>query len=520
VSTAELAPPAAPAATPEAPSAAAAANSRLRALVVAGMVWKLVSQGFRQTSRLVVALILARLLSPADFGIAAEVIVFSSLVIVFADLAFGAALIQREEVTDDDCSTAFWACAATGLGFTLLGIALAGPIAAFYGEPQVKPLVMALSVTFLLTSVSTIQESLLARDLAFRALETRLMAATVVGAVVGIGAAALGWGAWAVILQSLTLSLCSSALLWAMSPWRPRLRFSWASLRSMASFSGYLFGHRLLYYLHRNSDNLLIGKALGPASLGAYAIAYNIILVPFSRIAAPLQDVLFPAFSRIQGDKARIADGWIRVTRAVAAISIPALAGLALLADDFVTVVLGPKWSAAAPVIQILAWVGALQALQSLNTGILEALGHARAIFRWTIVFFACHLVAFVVGLHWGMLGVATGYAISTTIVEPSYLRLTSRAVGISPWRFLRALTGVAWATLGMAVVVAAARWGLVEVGAPALVRLVLCTLAGVAAYVPLCAWRAPEVLAEVRSARARRRGRVGSGTAPAEATA
>ena len=110
----------------------------------------------------------------------------------------------------------------------LLGIALAGPIADFYGEPQVKPLVMVLSATFLLTSVSTIQESLLARDLAFRTLETRLMAATVVGAVVGIGAAALGWGAWAVILQSLTLSLCSSALLWAMSPWRPQLRFSWA----------------------------------------------------------------------------------------------------------------------------------------------------------------------------------------------------------------------------------------------------------------------------------------------------
>lgn len=492
----------------------------LRALVMAGMVWKLVSQGFRQTSRLVVALILARLLSPADFGVAAEVIVFSSLIIVFADLAFGAALIQRDEVSEDDRSTAFWACAATGLAFTLLGIALAGPIASFYGEPQVKPLVMALSVTFLLTSVSTIQESLLARDLAFRTLETRLMAATVVGAVVGIGAAVLGWGAWAVILQSLALSVSSSALLWAMSPWRPQLRFSWASLRSMASFSGFLFGHRLLYYLHRNSDNLLIGKAIGPAAVGAYAIAYNIILVPFSRIAAPLQDVLFPAFSRIQGDRARIADGWIRVTRAIAAVSIPALAGLALVADDFVTVVLGSKWSAAAPVIQILAWVGALQALQSLNTGILEALGHARAIFRWTIVFFACHLVAFVVGLHWGMLGVAAGYAISTTIVEPSYLLLTSRAVGISPWRFLRALTGVAWATLGMALVVAAARWGLVEAGAPALVRLLACTLAGVAVYVPLCAWRAPEVRAEVQAARARRRARSASTPAAVTVTA
>ena len=123
---------------------------------------------------------------------AAEVLVISSLVTVFSDLAFGAALIQRDEITEDDRSTAFWCCLASGTAFTALGIALAGPVASFYREPEVKPLLTVLSFQFLATSLATVQESLLTRDLRFRLLETRMMIVTVGGAVVGITAAALG----------------------------------------------------------------------------------------------------------------------------------------------------------------------------------------------------------------------------------------------------------------------------------------------------------------------------------------
>ena len=196
---------------------------------------------------------------------------------------------------------------------------------------------MVLSVTFLLTSVSTIQESLLARDLAFRTLETRLMAATVVGAVVGIGAAALGWGAWAVILQSLTLSLCSSALLWAMSPWRPRLSL----LVGVAALDGVL--QRLPL---RPSPPLLPAPQLrqpahrqGDRRRPRWAPTRS----PTTSSSSPsagsrprCRTCSSPPSRASRATGARIADGWIRVTRAVAAVSIPALAGLALVADDFV----------------------------------------------------------------------------------------------------------------------------------------------------------------------------------------
>lgn len=480
---------------------------RLRGAVRSGVVWKILSQGFRQSSRLLVALILARLLTPAEFGIAAEVLVFSSFIVVFADAAFGAALIQRENLTEDDRSTAFWASVVIGLVLTAVGVLAAGPIANFYGEPQVEPLLRAMSAGFLLTSLGAIQEALLTREMAWRTLELRLMLATVLGAVVGISTALAGWGAWAIILQSLTVIVASSAILWIRSPWRPELRFSKTSLVEMGSFSAYVFGHRLLYYAHRNADNLLIGKFVGAAALGAYAIAYNIILVPFSRIAVPIQDVLFPAFARLQTDLARIADAWIRAMRMVGAITVPSLVGLAIVAPDFVTVVLGEKWHATAALIQILAWVGILQSLQSLNTGVLEAVGRARAVFRYTLVFFGAHIVAFVVGLHWGVTGVAAGYAISTTLIEPAYLWLTCRAVDTSPWRVLRGLAGVLTASALMGAAVLLLRQALTQGGVPALGCLVACTVAGAVAYAGLLAVFAPDVIRDARDMMRRRRG-------------
>jgi O-antigen/teichoic acid export membrane protein len=275
-------------------------------------------------------------------------------------------------------------------------------------------------------------------------------------------------------------------------------------LRSLGGFTRNVFVQRLLYYLHRNSDNLLVGRFLGAAPLGAYSIAYNVMLVPFSRIAGPIQEVLYPAFSRMQDEPARIGAVWVRVTRLVAAISVPALLGLVVVAPDFVHVVLGDRWSAAAPVLRILAWVGLLQSLQTLNSHILQAVDRTGGLMRFSIVFFTAHLIAFAVGLHWGILGVAAGYAVSSTIVEPLYSWWTARELGVSPWLIPRGIAGVFQAGIAMAAVVAAARLSLFHAGLGPGARLLLCVLVGAVVFLPCCAWRAPEVAAELRSLRRR----------------
>ena len=471
----------------------------MRKRVLGGLAWTGGSQVVMQVVRLLAAVTLARLLAPDDYGLAALALVFASLVLVFSDLALGAAIIQRKTLSEDDRATAFWISIGAGLLFTVLGVALSGPIASLFGQPEVAALCAALSLSFMITSLATIHEALLLRDMKFAPLEQRMMFATVVGAVVGIVVGVKTRDAWAIVAQQLAQAAASTLLLWALSRWRPSFRFSWRSLRELGSFSLYLVGHRLLYYFHRNADNILIGRYLGTAALGVYVLAYNIMLVPFTRIAGPVQKVIGPAFARMQDEPHRIADAWVRVVRLVGALSVPSLLGLIVVAPDFVSVVLGDKWSEAVPVIQVLAVVGILQSLQSISTDILQARGRADTVFRFSILFTAAHTLAFVIGLQWGVVGVAAGYAISSLLVEPIYTVLTARCLGVSAWIVVRGLRGVFEASALMVVPVLAARIGLVELGVPAAGRLILCALLGVAVFAAASAWRAPEVWAELR---------------------
>ena len=246
----------------------------------------------------------------------------------------------------------------------------------------------------------------------------------------------------------------------------------------------------------------MIGKVLGASSLGAYTLASNVILAPFSQIAGPLQQVLFPAFSMMQDDRERLASAWIRVTRLVGALSIPALVGLVVVAPDFVHVVLGQRWDHAIIVIRILAWVGLLQSLQTLNGEVLLALGRAGLLLAFTVVWFVFSVGGVAIGLAWGIVGVAIAYAVANTVVEPLNAYLTSRALRISPWRFVQALVGVSEAAALMGLVVLLIRAGLIAAGVGPAPRLALCIIAGVVVYAGCCLWRAPEVIDEIRDVR------------------
>jgi O-antigen/teichoic acid export membrane protein len=176
-----------------------------------------------------------------------------------------------------------------------------------------------------------------------------------------------------------------------------------------------------------------------------------------------------------------------------------------VVAPDFVDAVLGARWHSAVPVVQILAWVGLIQALQGLNGSVLRAVDRTNLLLRYAIVVVTASLIAFVVGLQWGIVGVAAAYAISSTLVEPYYTWLTARAVGLTLGDFLRSLRGVAEASLLMFAVVLVARLALIEAGVGQLARLGLVILIGAAVYAPACLWRAPEVASELKVLRGRR---------------
>jgi O-antigen/teichoic acid export membrane protein len=450
-----------------------------------------------QVFAFITSVIIARLLLRREVGLATEAITFGQLALVIADFGIASVLVQRPQLSEDDIDTAFWLSIILGVALTCIGIGASWPIAALYGQHEVQPLFAVLSFVFLLTAPGITQGALLTRELQFRALELRNVVAVSVACATSIGLAIAGAGAWAIVGQSLVIAGVSTVLLWRSAEWRPSWRFSTQSMRGMAQFAWHTFGSNAVTWAQQNADNFLVGRFLGASRLGAYSIAYSASLSPVSRIAMPIAQVFFPAFSKIR-DPVRIADTWLRALRMVALVVIPAMLGLVVVGQEFIIVVFGQKWHDAITPVELLAPVGLLQALTALGNGILQSIGATRTLWRSNAAISGISVVAFAAGLHWGIDGVALAYLIASCIIQPAFLHVTARAIGLRLGDVVRALAGVITASVVMALCVLGGRALLLDAGVGSVVRLVALVALGAAIYVPLVAWRAPEIRQEI----------------------
>lgn len=406
--------------------------------VAKGFAWSMTAQVARQLSRFVVALVLARLLTPSEFGLAGMALVFVTLAQSITDLGLGAALVQRESLSEADKCTVFWTNVALGLALTLGGIALSGPIAAWFGEPSVQPLFAVASLGFVIMSFQTVQFSILQREMNFRATELRIIICTVAGGAAGVGAALAGVGAWALIVQQLVLASVSSALLWQFSEWRPRLIFSWTSARELGRLGMGVFTNQSLPTAVTTGQNLAIGKFLGSAALGSFTVATNLVMLPILRLIVPAQEVLYPAFARMQSEPERMGRLWLRANRMIGLFATASLLGLVAVAPDFVQVLLGSRWESVSPLLQILAPGAAVVAVTALSYKVLAAMNRPAALFHLTIFWSVVILVAFAAGIPWGTKGVATAYTLSTVVTQTVAVTVAMRAIGM-PLRAFRA---------------------------------------------------------------------------------
>ena len=383
------------------------APPNLAGTVIGGVAWKLSSRAVSGVTHLVVIVVLARLLTPTDYGIAGMALLVTSFAFIFTDPALGAALVQRPTIDERDRSTVFWLATAIGTVLTILGVLLSGFVADFFDQEQVRDLVIVSSLCLGLTSLSVVHRALLTRRLAYRALEVRDMVATVAGAAVSIGVAAAGFGPWAIVANLLVYVLVGTILVWAFLDWRPRAIFSVSSARKLGGFSAKITSAAVFDWGSLNLDTALVGRYLGAASLGAYSLAYNAMRLPVNYLGRPLFQALSPAYSRIQEDRTRLERVWLQTKRVSIAIIAPALLVLIVVAPDFVPVVLGDQWGDAVVPLQILCIGGLANTLTSLHWSVLQACGEAGVLLRVTVLSAAVTWAAFAAGLHWGIVGVA-----------------------------------------------------------------------------------------------------------------
>lgn len=394
----------------------------LKQSATSGVKWSSVSQVGRQGMQWVTIIILARLLSPSDFGLIGMVMVVIGFVGLFKDLGTSAAVIQRKGVSEELLSSIFWVNVAFGVLAMVVLFVLSPLAASLYHEPRLTPLLGVLSLTVFISGLSVLQQAILERDLAFHTLAKVEISAIACGSVVAVGLAVLGAGVWSLVYQSLTVTLVTTVLLWVSSAWRPKMIFCWTEVKLVSSYSLNLTGFNIFNYFARNADYLLIGRFLGAQDLGYYTLAYRIMLYPLQSISAVIGRVMFPVYSQIQDDDVMFRRVYLNVAGGIALITFPMMLGLMALSGPFVLTAFGSQWRPVVLLLMIFAPVGLAQSIGTTVGAIYQAKGRTDWMFRWGVAAGILVIIAFVIGLQWGIVGVAAAYAIITVILSyPSF---------------------------------------------------------------------------------------------------
>lgn len=431
-----------------------------RKQVVSGLAWSATANWGQKLISFLTFVILSRILSPEAFGLVALSTVFIAFAETFLDYGFTDAIVQREVLDPPHLDTAFWLSILTGGLLTVAGIALSPVVAAFFSEPRLALILAWLSVGFILSAFSSTQRAILRRHLDFRSLAMRSFAAIIVSGIVGVSLALSGAGVWSLVAQDLVYRLVGAIVLWRASDWRPGFRISGTHFRHLFSFGIYVVGSRILNFVNRRSDDLLIGYFLGPTMLGYYTIAYRLLLVMINLLTGVSTAVAFPAFSRLHGKPERLRRAFYTATKLTCVASFPAFLGVAVLAPLLIPVLFGPGWEPSIPVMQILALSGILLSVQYFNGSVIQAEGKPSWQLGITLVSAVLNAAAFLLVVRWGIVAVAAAYVTVGYLVSPASLLAVRRLIQID----LKSYFGQYVAPLFASLVMVAAILGLQQV--------------------------------------------------------
>ena len=323
-------------------SATVDTSRSMKGAVVSGAKWAGMSKLGTQGLQFLAGLVLARLLTPADFGLLASIYVVTGFATLFFEMGLGAALVHQRSPSERDLSTVFWVNVISGLLYAGLMWALSPLVAEFFDAPQMTTLMpfVALAFTF---GLGVVHYSLLQRRLRFRTVAVVDLSAALAGHATTVVAALLGAGTFALVAGPLVTTSLTSVILFCVVRWRPRHFIDRGSLRELWRFSGGMLGFNAVSYWGRNADNLLIGRFLGAAPLGIYGRAYNLMLLPVTQITGTLGRVMFPALAAVRDDHPRVRSMYLRSLGTINFVTIPVLVGLAATAEGLVPLLWGDQ---------------------------------------------------------------------------------------------------------------------------------------------------------------------------------
>ncbi len=469
----------------------------IKAKTIHGVVWSAIQNWGSQIGSLVVFIVLARLLEPEAFGLAALANVVLAFMQVFLEQGFAQALIQRKEIEPEHLDAAFWTSLISGILLTVAGFALAVPVANGFQQPQLAPILQWLSVVFVIGSFSRVQQAILERKFAYKAIAIRSLLGTLAGGVTGVVMAYSGWGVWSLIGQQLVQEFVGTLVLWRASDWRPRFRFSVRHFKELFNFGISILAFSFLGFLNNRADDFLIGIFLGSTALGFYTVAYRILTVMTQVLVNTTNQVALPAFSRLQEDPERFRRAFYTATQITSAIAFPIFLGVVVLAPEIVITCFGEQWLPSVPVMQVLSIVGILRSVTYFKGSIFMALGKPQWRLYFGLLSSGLNVVGFAIAVRWGIVAVAYAYLVRAFILFPITQKAVSTLIDASLLQYLRQFIAPLACSLAMSgIILLAKQWLGSSLNSPAL--LAFCIVPGAIAYVLAVRLFAPKLFHQI----------------------
>ncbi|MGD0987073.1 MAG: lipopolysaccharide biosynthesis protein [Candidatus Sulfotelmatobacter sp.] len=392
-------------------------TGNVRQLATRGAGATLLAGGMGLAVQIVAAVALARLLAPRDFGLVTMVTTFSLLFVNFGLNGFTEAIVQREEVNHALATNLFW---LNVVGSTLLAFAFAAGgalLARLYHDARVAVVAQALAVTIFLCGLQVIPLALLKRAMKFSAVSANDMVARAVSVVVSIVLAWAGWGYWALVVGTISLSLSACIGAWILCRWKPGLPRRAEGTGSMVWFAVHTYGRFSTGYFTNNLDNFLVGWRLGATPLGFYKKAYDLFVLPSNQLSTGLTMVAVSALSRLQKDAVRYKRYFLSALGVMAFVGMGISGDLTIVGRDLVLVLLGPKWAESGWLFTLFAPGIGFMLLYCTHIWVHLSLGRADRWFRWGLIDMVVTTAFLFTGLHWGSEGIAVAWVASYLVI-------------------------------------------------------------------------------------------------------
>ena len=385
-------------------------ENNLRARAKTGVLWGTVERFGTQGVQFLFSLILARLLSPSDYGIIAMPLIFLTIAQVFIDSGFANALIRKPDLRDEDLSTALYFSIIVGLFFYLLLYFTSPLIAEFYNTPILADILKVTALTTLFTPLCTVQQAILTKNVNFKVQARISIIGALVGGILGVGMALKGYGVWSLAVSQALTAFIRTVLLWIWTRWYPRSKWNHNSFKYLWGYGSKLLAAGILDTIYQNIYPLIIGKFYNANSLGFYTRAQQLAYLPTSNVYGIIRRVTFPLLSEIQEEEERLRSVFIKVLRISVYLMFSIMCFIAGASKPIITVLLTDKWSDSIIYLQILSIAMMFRPIDSLNLNLLTVKGRTDLFLKLEIIKKIAGVIILIISIFYGVLAICIGY--------------------------------------------------------------------------------------------------------------